>query len=248
LLGTTPMKIETLNVQNLYDSELARIRESYADRAATIPAERYSLQNLGTLCMVQERQREMLLLLQQRGGIELAKTKILEIGCGNGFCIRDLIQWGARPENITGLDLLPSRIVQARELCPARVKLVCDSAHRMKFADESFDLVAQFTMLTSVLDDQMRSQIASEVMRVLRPGGSILWYDFRVNNPLNRDTRGITAREIRKLFAGCDIYLRRTTVVPPLARIIGRRSALLYLILASLKVFSTHYVGLFRKR
>jgi hypothetical protein len=45
------------------------------------------------------------------------------------------------------------------------------------------------------------------MLRILKPGGAILWFDFRVNNPANPHMCGVAAREIRSLFAGCEIAL-----------------------------------------
>jgi hypothetical protein len=45
------------------------------------------------------------------------------------------------------------------------------------------------------------------MLRILKPGGAILWFDFRVNNPANPHMCGVAAREIRSLFAGCEITL-----------------------------------------
>jgi hypothetical protein len=55
------------------------------------------------------------------------------------------------------------------------------------------------------------------MLRVLRPGGRILWYDFFRNNPTNPNVRGVGAAEIRALFPGRRIELRRVTLAPPLA-------------------------------
>ena len=62
------------------------------------------------------------------------------------------------------------------------------------------------------------------MMRVVRPGGLILWYDYHVNNPFNPDVRAVTARELSALFQDCDIERRRVTLAPPLARLVGPRS------------------------
>src|SRR2546429_9525689 len=80
----------------------------------------------------------------------------------------------------------------------------------------TFDLVVQSTVLTSVLDAIMKQQMASEMLRVVKDDGFILWYDYHVNNPWNPDVRGIKRREISQLFPGCWIKLQPITLVPPL--------------------------------
>ncbi len=51
----------------------------------------------------------------------------------------------------------------------------------------------------------MKRKIASEMLRVLKEDGSIIWYDFFVRDPRNKDVSGIGKNEIRQLFPGCQI-------------------------------------------
>ena len=41
----------------------------------------------------------------------------------------------------------------------------------------------------------MKQKVAAEMLRVVKPQGLILWYDFRYNNPRNSNVRGIGAAE-----------------------------------------------------
>jgi SAM-dependent methyltransferase len=86
-------------------------------------------------------------------------------------------------------------------------------AAQLPYADESFDLVMQFMCLSSVLDSLMREQIADEMWRVLRPGGSILFYDlrprpfaarllFRFFSLLSRISRLIVGNSNEMFFSG----------------------------------------------
>jgi hypothetical protein len=45
--------------------------------------------------------------------------------------------------------------------------------------EQSFDLVTQFTVFGSLLDNQLRL-VAAEMHRVLKPGCLILWYDLQL--------------------------------------------------------------------
>jgi hypothetical protein len=79
------------------------------------------------------------------------------------------------------------------------------------------------------------------MLRVLKPGGSILWYDFWLN-PANKRTRGIRPGEIRGLFPGCRFKFRRITLAPPLGRFLGSVSSGLTLLLEELRILNTHYL------
>ena len=103
-------------------------------------------------------------------------------------------------------------------------------------------------MFTSILEAEMKQQAAKEMGRVLKAGGAILWYDFLFDNPRNPDVKGIRAREIRELFPGFEITLRKITLAPPIARKIPLGSLpTLYPLLGALPFLRTHYLGLFVK-
>ncbi len=89
-------------------------------------------------------------------------------GCGAGYWLRELVKWGARPENLTGNDLLADRVAVARRLCAPAVKLECASAAQLPFSDATFDLVLQSTVFTSILDADLKRRVAAEMLRVLK--------------------------------------------------------------------------------
>jgi ubiquinone/menaquinone biosynthesis C-methylase UbiE len=224
--------------------EEARIRKVYSERKEkAVYAELYSYFNPSQLFMVQDRERHMLRLLRRHGGEDLKSKKILEIGCGGGHWLRDFVRWGALPENLVGIDLLEDRVTEARRMCPSGIKIECGSAAKLEFVDETFDLVLQSTVFTSVLDLSLRQKIANEMTRVLKPTGLILWYDYHVNNPWNRNVRGVKRSEIDRLFPGCRIHLRRITLVPPLTRLIAPYSYLGCYLLGKFPPLCTHYLG-----
>jgi ubiquinone/menaquinone biosynthesis C-methylase UbiE len=227
-------------------AEEARIRTAYAKREEADA--RYSWFSAGYQFMVQQRERRLLALLRRYDCENLAAKKILDVGCGTGQWLYDFIKWGARPENITGIDLLPDRVTRARRLCSPAVRIQCASAAELPFSDARFDLVLQATVFTSILDPDLKRRVANEMMRVVKPEGLILWYDYHVNNPWNHDVRGVKRQEIAQLFSGCRIELERITLLPPLARVLARYSYLGCYLLEKLPPLCTHYLGVIRKR
>jgi ubiquinone/menaquinone biosynthesis C-methylase UbiE len=149
---------------------------------------------------------------------------------------------------VAGIDLLEDRVAVARRLCPSEIKIEWASAAKLECPDESFDLVLQSTVFTSILDASLKQQVASEMMRVVKRQGLILWYDYHVNNPWNTDVRGVKRREIAQLFPGCRIELKRITLLPPLTRLLAPYSYLACYLLGKLPLFCTHYLGVIRKR
>ena len=122
-------------------TEEARIRAVYANRPKYDV--RYSCFSPGNLFILQECERRFLALLKRCDFAPLDKKKILEIGCGSGYWLREFIKWGARPENIVGVDLLSHRVAEAKKLCPEAVQVQCGSAADLAFPNATFDLVLQ---------------------------------------------------------------------------------------------------------
>jgi ubiquinone/menaquinone biosynthesis C-methylase UbiE len=230
---------------DLCQTEQERLAIAYGRRESTIPPDRYSLTNLGNLLNHQERERVLLRFFARQG--YLGTSRILEVGCGTGFWLREFVRYGAQPENLVGIELLPDRVATARRLCAPGVTVIHGDAASLEFADESFDIVFQSTVFSSVLDCALRRRIASEMLRVTKRSGVVLWYDFFANNPANPDVVGISRNEIRTLFQGCHISLRRLTLLPPLARKLGPTFPFLCRIMSSVTLLSTHYLGIIEK-
>jgi ubiquinone/menaquinone biosynthesis C-methylase UbiE len=191
-------------------------------------------------------ERELLEALGRHGVCALAGRRILEIGCGTGYWVRQLVQWGASPERVVGIDLVLDRLVQARGRTVPTTCLALASATRLPFGDGTFDLVLQATVFTSILDDRVRRTAAAEMCRVLAPGGLILWYDYFRANPRNPDVRAVTGRELLALFPGAVVERRRVTLAPPIARLLASRSWLACYLLERLPALRTHYVAVIR--
>jgi ubiquinone/menaquinone biosynthesis C-methylase UbiE len=228
-------------------AETERIRAVYARRRQNIPPDRYALLNPFVLCSTHEREDAMAALFRRAHLHSLEGLRVLDVGCGRGELLRRFLSFGGSPSLLFGIDLLPEHVDAARKLAP-HFEITCGSADWLPFPDAHFDLVTQFTLLTSVLDNGIRQAIADEMARVLKPGGKLLWYDFSFNNPRNPDVRGIGKAEVRRLFPGFSMDGRRITLAPPLGRTIAPRSRLLYYLLANIKPLCTHYICLMEKK
>jgi len=98
--------------------------------------------------------------------------KILEVGVGTGLSFDD---YDFRTE-IIGIDLSAPMLAKAREkMASGRYPYVRDvrvmDAHRMSFADATFDCVVAQFVITLVENPE---QVLSECHRVVKPGGRII--------------------------------------------------------------------------
>lgn len=221
--------------------DLSRIRQVYAERKSNgLYRDRYSPFNVAYQFLTQQRQRNILRLLSQEGIVELSGKRILEIGCGHGGILLELLSWGAEIPLVYGIDLLFDRVDVAKHHLPF-LSLTCADGQYLPFPDKGFDIVLQYTVFSSILDEQIKANLAREMCRILKPNGLILWYDFWVN-PTNLHTRGIRPTEIRHLFPRSQYQFRRITLAPPFARQVVPFSWLLAQFLEKLAFFNTHYL------
>lgn len=226
--------------------EQERIKAAYEKRKDGIPSGKYSFFNPGNYFMVQRRDHEIINALRRYGITSLGNLKILDIGCGTGGELRNFLRYGASPENLVGIDLLSDRIEQAKKISP-NIEFRCGDASKLPYPENCFDMALQFTVFTSILDPEMKKRVASEMIRVLKPGGVVVWYDYHMNNPANRDVKGVKIKEIQGLFQNCEIHLKRAILAPPISRILAPYSWLVGYLLEKLGIFNTHYIGIIRK-
>lgn len=224
--------------------EPAAVAERYARRA--LP-DRYSLLQPDVWQTVQERQRAMLQLFSRLGWNDLAQRQVLEVGCGAGGNLLELLRFGFRPEHLAGVELLPERFALARKLLPAGVTLWQGDAARVELNGLRPDIVLQSTVFSSLLDDSFQQRLAERMWSWVAPGGGILWYDFTVDNPCNPDVRGVSLKRVKALFPRGTCWHRRVTLAPPLARAVCRLHPSLYPLFNVLPLLRTHLLAWIEK-
>ena len=212
----------------------------YARRGAP---ERYSFLQPDVWQSVQERQRAMLGFFIRAGWTRLADKRVVEVGCGAGGNLLELLRLGCMPEHLTGIELLPERVAHARQVLPAALRMIEGDASQAPIDAGSQHLVLQSTVFSSLLDGATRSALAAAMWRWLAPGGAVLWYDFTLDNPRNPDVRGVPLRAVRALFPQARIMSRRVTLAPPLARTVCRVHPRLYPVVNALPLLRTHVLA-----
>lgn len=96
------------------------------------------------------------------------------------------------------------------------------NALELKF-EKYFDVVFQSTVFTSILDYNFKKLLAQKMWNMTKENGLVLWYDFKYDNPSNKDVKGVGRDEIKKLFPNSKkIVFHNVTLAPPIGRKIGR--------------------------
>ncbi|TIL86787.1 MAG: class I SAM-dependent methyltransferase [Mesorhizobium sp.] len=211
--------------------EVKRLQETYSEY---LRAGRWRHDSPGHQQMAKERSDAIETLINIWSRPPLSKCRILDVGCGYGNQLGWFNDRGVQPENLFGVDLLPAHIEISRKRYPT-FNLIQSNAEHLSFPDYAFDIVIAF---------KMAENIASEMLRVLKKSGAILWYDLRYPSPRNRSVRAMTRRRISRLFPGTVTQLKSTSLLPPLANGPGRRAPITYPLLAGIPFLRSHYLGL----
>jgi ubiquinone/menaquinone biosynthesis C-methylase UbiE len=191
---------------------LEAIAQTYGDYASSGRTKRWIDPTGGAVLALRERDRWLLDCLAP------AMTgTVLDLGCGHGNLAVMLDQADRRPADFVGVDILEERLVIARSRAPWAT-FIQASADRLPLADSSADAAVASTLFSSLPDPWFREQVATEIKRVVRPGGRVIVYDLRYPSPGNPRVRPVSLAELERLFDGWTVTTQSMTLIPPLAR------------------------------
>jgi len=147
-------------------------------------------------------------------------TSVLDVGCGVGRWSRKLASRGAR---VTGIDLSPTMIAQAKRRAAAQGV----TEHCRFFvqdllaldAGQEFDLVLSVTVLQHILEPQALRAAMHRMVAHLTEGGTLILLEAAPNRAVeNCDSSIFRARQrgaYLRLFADCGLRVRAITGVDP---------------------------------
>jgi ubiquinone/menaquinone biosynthesis C-methylase UbiE len=223
-------------------TEQDRIRERYRTYESGGRDRLWDTTNPGFARLSRDRDRMMLHLVLQ--SLPPSDGRLLDVGCGDGRHIAAILS--SRPDVAAfGIDLLEDRIAEARAAIPDATFDV-GSADALPFDAGSFDVASALTLFSSISDPTMEEVAAREIGRVMRPGGWLVWFDLRYDNPWNPAVHALSRTRIARLFPGWHAELRSTTLIPPIARRLGRTSPVLYPLLHAIPPLRSHLIGRLR--
>jgi ubiquinone/menaquinone biosynthesis C-methylase UbiE len=104
------------------------------------------------------------------------KLKILDIGCGTGHFTAELKRHFPMSE-VTGLDLSPWYLKEAQKKFPnSAIDWKFGKAEKLPYEDNSFDIVTSVYLFHELPED-IRTEAAKEMLRILKPGGTLVQMD-----------------------------------------------------------------------
>lgn len=233
--------------KSIKNEEIDLIRERYEKRNICNDV-RYNPLNPSVYMSKQEKERALIRVLKKINTTSLEEATLLEIGCGSGLNLLQFMRLGFSPENLFANELLKDRMDVADHNLPRSIQRLPGDATTLDIKDQSYDIVFQSTVFSSILNDNFQDKLASEMWRWIRPGGGVLWYDFVYNNPNNVDVKGVDVRRIQSLFPDGVITMARITLAPPISRRVCAIHPSLYTIFNMFPFLRTHVLCWIKKK
>lgn len=223
-------------------NELEKIQERYAKRAYSELVKKQQSNWVFNYYIQVEREFIYSQILR-KSSKKISNIKLIEIGAGTGNNLLFFHRLGIPFNNIVGNELLEDRAKFLKQNIEA-IHVDIGDATELSY-NEEFDIVFQSTVFTSILDTEIKEKLATKMWEMTKKDGFILWYDFKYNNPSNKDVKGVGKSEIRELFPnnkGIDFY--NVTLAPPIGRLIGKAYNIVNFLFPFLR---THLLAVIKK-
>lgn len=124
------------------------------------------------------RRTALALLARALAGKDSRTARVADIACGDGGFLADVARAFPAMGELIGLDMSPAyvRAAQGRLIDRPRVRLIVGDAGALPFADASLDAITAIYLFHE-LPPKVRVQVAGEMARVLKPGGTFVFAD-----------------------------------------------------------------------
>lgn len=143
------------------------------------------------------------------------RPKVIDVGCGTGYVLKNLRQWGALT---AGVEVSPDPLRLARERDEDSV-YVCAPSDRLPFGGEQFDLAISLDVYEHLEHER---PVVEETLRLLRPGGRHLvfvpahrWLWSRTDKVQGHHRR-YSRKMLREMLEGSGFEVERTGFIMPL--------------------------------
>lgn len=124
----------------------------------------------------------------------LKGKKVLEIGVGNGKTLKAIIK--QKPKTVVAIDFSSEALEISKKLF-TKVKFIKADVKNLPFSDNEFDVIICYYVLNNLLKKE-RQKAVSEMFRVIKDGGKILFEDFAIEDFRQKETKIVEENTIEK--------------------------------------------------
>jgi ubiquinone/menaquinone biosynthesis C-methylase UbiE len=148
-------------------TERQRIQAEYQRRAKEIKSDLYSPWQPAEIFFRTGRKAVAAGMLNEALVFPRIGDTCLEVGCGTGGWLADLISWGVREPDLHGIDIDTVRINRAKEILPAADLRIGDAA-KLPWDQGTFSVVIASTLFTGTILPSiiLRTQTSEESVEV----------------------------------------------------------------------------------
>lgn len=208
-------------------SEAEKIKQRYQTRESNPTVAKNTSNTLFSDYIIKERELIYSKIISNNFK-NTTNIELIEIGAGSGANLSNFNKLGIPYKNIYANELIEERTKLLIGNYP-EITIFSGDANKIDFK-KKFDIVFQSTVFTSILDSELKKQLANKMFEILKPNGIVLWYDFTYDNPNNKDVKGVSKKEIIRLFPKAKkITFYKVTLAPPIGRRIGNYTTSLIL-------------------
>ncbi len=130
---------------------------------------------------------------------------MLDVGCGTGALLRELVVRVPYGESYVGVDPAPNMIATARRTSDPRITFARAAAEALPFPDGCFDLVVSTASFDHWADQQAG---VDELARVVRDNGRVVLVDLAAGW-LPQKHRARTPRKVRAMLTDAGLQFER---------------------------------------
>ncbi len=149
--------------------------------------------------------------LMQYGYDVLEHVQVLDVACGDGQWLRNVMNHGGNPDRLIGTDIYEPVIEKARMLSDRRIQFLYASPDELPFEHRRFDIILVFGLFMHVLDEHLRNKIARALFHRLNDNGLVICVNLLCGSEAQLEpylaytTRGLGLEDVTNLFPDCQI-------------------------------------------